>query len=194
MPKIILASASPRRSQLLKQVGADFEVVTSDVEENVDPKVPPSEVVQALAYAKASDVACRINDRACIIIGADTIVVYNHDILGKPQHERHAYEMLRMLSGTKHEVFTGFAIIDKDTGKAIKQYQKTLVTFRHIEDKEIMAYIKTGEPMDKAGAYGIQEIGSLFIESIQGDYFTVVGLPMMKLYMTLKDEFGIHLL
>ena len=191
MPKIILASASPRRRQLLHQVGAKFEVVTSNVEENIEQQMPASDLVQALAYAKARDVAYHIHDNACIVIGADTVVVYNDQILGKPQHKEHAYEMLRMLSGSTHEVFTGFAIIDKHTDKSVKQYEKTRVTFRQLNDREINAYIKTGEPMDKAGAYGIQEIGSLLIESIQGDYFNVVGLPIMRVACLLKSEFGI---
>ncbi|MCR4615457.1 MAG: Maf family protein [Clostridiales bacterium] len=174
--KIILASASPRRRELLSVAGVDFEVHTSDVEEQVPEGASPEETVKLLAGQKASAVAERFGD--CCVIGADTVVVCDGKILGKPRDRAQAYDMLRMLSGKTHCVFTGVCIICR--GKTVSFAEKTEVTFYDLTDDEINAYIATGEPMDKAGAYGIQGRGCVLIKGILGDYFNVVGLPVAE--------------
>lgn len=193
MTNLILASASPRRQELLKQIGLSFSVKPSAIEEEFYAQQSPEEVVQQLAFQKAKDVADK-TEGDCIVLGADTIVVYQNKILGKPANEDEAYRMLMMLNGQTHHVYTGFALIRTSDYKIIKQYEKTLVKFRALTEEEILSYIKTGEPMDKAGAYGIQKIGSLIVERIDGDYFNVVGLPVAKLARVLKEEFSITLL
>ena len=193
MTKIILASASPRRQELLKQIGLTFEVVTSSVEEKITPGISPAEVVKELSFLKARDIADQIDEPA-IIIGADTIVVFEDKILGKPKDQEEALYMLNTLSGKEHQVFTGLSVIDNKGNKVVSGYECTKVTFRQLNNYEITQYIKTGEPMDKAGSYGIQNIGSLFVSKIDGDYFNVVGLPVAKLALVLRDEFGIAIL
>ncbi|MDK2800733.1 MAG: nucleoside triphosphate pyrophosphatase [Clostridiales bacterium] len=193
MVKIILASASPRRQELLQQIGLKFEVMPSAVEEKIENNAPPEEIVQQLSFVKAKDIAKNV-EQSCIVIGADTIVVYKNNILGKPKNYDDAYSMLKMLSGDAHNVLTGFTVIRTDDGKTITNYAQTSVKFREITEEEIIGYINTQEPMDKAGAYGIQGIGSLLVEQIKGDYFNVVGLPIAKLMQVLKKEFGIKIL
>ncbi|MCG8502027.1 MAG: Maf family protein [Firmicutes bacterium] len=190
---MILASASPRRQELLKRIGLDFEVRPSTVEEKIDVNHSPEQVVKDLSFLKAKDIADKAGQN-CIVIGADTIVVYQDKILGKPENKEHAYRMLSMLNGCAHRVLTGFTLIRTQDEKVIKRYEETLVKFRELSDAEIKAYIETGEPMDKAGAYGIQEIGSLIVERIEGDYFNVVGLPMVQLALALKKEFEVKIL
>ena len=191
--KIILASESPRRQELLKQIGLKFDVITSDIEETVDKNQKPEEVVQQLSRMKAENVAKKVKSES-LIIAADTIVVYKNEILGKPKDEQDAFKMLEKLSGDIHEVFTGFTVIDNRTDKIISDYERTLVKFRELTEEEIKAYIDTKEPMDKAGSYGIQQFGSLLVEEIKGDYFNVVGLPLCKLALTLKQEFNMQVL
>ena len=191
MKEIILASASPRRLELLKQIGVQFTVVSSDIEENADERQSPEEIVKELAFRKAMDVAKRIAPGP-LVIGADTIVVKN-GILGKPENEKRAFSMLQTLGGEWHEVVTGVAVIDSLSMVSVKGAEKTRVKMKELTIESINAYIKTGEPMDKAGAYGIQGLGAVLVEKIEGCYFNVVGLPLMKL-STILEEFGVKIL
>lgn len=188
--KIILASTSPRRHELAKTMGLDFEIVPSNFKEDMNLKLSPKELVKELAYGKAADVAKRFNEG--LVIGVDTIVVYKNKKLGKPKTNKEAFEMLKMLSGKSHEVYSGVAIIDAKTKKIIKDYEKTIVYFTKLSDKEIESYIHTGEPMDKAGAYGIQDLSSIFIKKIDGCYFNVVGFPIYLIYKTL-EKFNVNI-
>ena len=177
--KIILASASPRRKELLKKIFNEFEILVSSVDEaKIGAKTPKEFAVKA-AIAKALDIASKSKNST--IIGADTIVVLGNNILGKPKGEKDAFDMLRSLSGTTHEVITGIAVVDPDTLKVYSDFEVTKVTMKKLTDEQISDYIATGKPMDKAGAYGIQELGDPFIENIEGDYDNVVGLPVGKL-------------
>lgn len=187
--KIVLASQSPRRRELLAGLISDFEIITDNSEEVVEPELLPEEVVKKLAMQKAQNVSEKADDNA-IIIAADTVVFIDGVILGKPADKEEAAVMLRKLSGREHHVCTGIAVIDNKTGKAVSDIQRTAVSFKPLSDGEIDRYIATGEPMDKAGAYGIQELGALFVEGIKGDYFNVVGLPVCKLAQILKREFN----
>ena len=192
MKKIILASASPRRQELIGRLIPDFKVMTDNSPEEVIMGEKPEETVKRLAKQKAENIAGEITDDA-VVIAADTMVALDGQFLGKPCDEKEAYNMLKMLSGNTHQVYTGVAVIDTKSGKIINEYETTGVKFRTLLDDEIKAYIKSGEPMDKAGAYGIQELGALFIQGIEGDYFNVVGLPLCRLGRILK-EMGIDLL
>ncbi|MEW6661366.1 MAG: Maf family protein [Bacillota bacterium] len=191
--RLILASASPRREQLLRQIGLNFEVIPSQVDETVPAEMSENHgiLVQGLALKKAASVARHLSNG--LVIGADTIVVRNRDILGKPTSRAEAVEMLERLSGQSHHVFTGIALVDAASGRCRKAFQQTEVFFRQLSLAEIEAYVNTGEPMDKAGAYGIQGMGSLLIEKISGCYYNVVGLPLTKLAELLK-EFGLWVL
>lgn len=183
--RIILASSSPRRYNLLNQVGIDFDVIPSSVEEIIDPQKTPEENVVYLSELKALDVSKNIEN--AFIVGADTIVVLNGKILGKPKDKQDAYEMLKFLSNKEHKVYTGFTILDKPSNKKISDYELTIVKFRELEDEEIWSYIDTNSPIDKAGAYGIQDdYGALFVEKINGCFYNVVGFPLTKFYLTLK--------
>ncbi len=177
MNNIILASASPRRKELLKQITENFEVVVSSVEEIVPNNIPQEEVPQFLATLKAKDVASHNPDK--LIIGADTCVFYDGAILGKPKDRQDAINMLSTLSGKTHSVITGCAIIKN--GKSISFSVKTDVEFYDLSENEIYDYIDTKEPFDKAGGYGIQGKGALLVKGIKGDYFNVVGLPISQL-------------
>ena len=190
---IILASASPRRRELLQRMGLSFRVQADPTDETADAAAAPWELVQQLAEKKARKVAAQQNGPA-LVIGADTVVVLDGRVLGKPHDAAEAAEMLNALSGRTHSVFTGYFVLDTADGKHTGGYEKTDVTFRPLTQEEIEAYLRTGEPMDKAGAYGIQEYGALFVERIAGDYFNVVGLPVCKLGQILTAEFGVSLL
>lgn len=191
MKDIILASQSPRRQELLNKLGIDFEVMVDDTPEYIDKKQLPYEVVCALAEFKGENVAARLGpDKNAIIIAADTVVSVDDKILGKPTGEGDAEKMLLLLNGRAHEVYTGVYIKDVECNKKVVFYEKTEVFFRKLDIKEIKAYIKTKEPMDKAGAYGIQGVGAVFVEKITGDYFNVVGLPVCRLAESLKNDFG----
>lgn len=183
MEKIILASGSPRRKELLKYLGFDYEIITSEIEEVIDPVLPSDELVVNLAFQKAADVYRNHMDR--IVLGFDTLVYLDDEVFGKPKSVEEAKEMLQKLSGKTHIVVTGCAIISKQISKSF--YAKTRVTFHELTEKEIDDYILTGEPMDKAGAYAIQGYGAKFVDRINGDYFTVMGLPVSRLYHELKD-------
>lgn len=177
---IILASQSPRRQELLKLITSDFEIKVSNVDETLPNKITPKEAVMYLSKIKAEPFA----DGNDIVIGADTVVALDGKILGKPKNEENAKEMLRFLSGRTHSVFTGVTLA---SGKKTKTFAvETKVKFFELTNEEIDAYIKTKEPFDKAGAYGIQGYGSLLVEKINGDYFNVVGLPVSTLARELK--------
>ncbi len=179
MKKIVLASKSPRRKELLELLGISFFVHPSNAEEKYNKGALPYEIVEQLALAKAKDVSSNYDD--AIIIGTDTIVVYEGSILGKPKNKIEAFDMLKQLQGHTHQVFSGLALIDSATGKSIVSHRVTKVHMYPLTDSQINFYINTEEPLDKAGSYGIQGIGSLFIEKIEGDYFNVVGLPLSLL-------------
>lgn len=176
MKRLILASGSPRRKELLQQANLSFEVKVSSIEETFDPNESPEKIAMNLALQKAKDVLKDESD--AIVIGADTIVVLKNNILGKPKNEADAYEMLSSLSGQTHHVVTGVAICSAHKEKVF--YEKTSVTFWELSSQEIEQYIESKDPMDKAGAYGIQTLGALFVKKIDGDYFSVVGLPLAK--------------
>ena len=184
----VLASGSPRRRRLLEGLGLAFEVVVSDVEETVDPALAPEVIVQHLAQKKAAAVAA--SHPEALTLGADTIVVLENDILGKPTDESNARAMLRCLSGATHEVYTGIALLHPPSNRCRTSYEATRVTFGTLTAQEIDAYVASGSPMDKAGGYGIQDDhGALFVARIDGDYYNVVGLPLHRLYRLLRDEF-----
>ena len=182
--RLILASKSPRRSELLKQVGLDFEVVPSRVKEDFVQKESPQEHVIRLAKAKAIDVATGHPDRW--VIAADTIVYINGSILGKPKDQEEAIEMLRRLSGQEHWVLTGFFVYHLEKRKGDEEAVQTAVRVKSLTRSEMEWYVKTGEPFDKAGGYAIQGIGSFMIESISGSYTNVVGLPLCELLQMLN--------
>jgi septum formation protein len=188
---VILASASPRRRQLLEQVGLSFTTVSADVDERIRPGEQAREYAVRVALDKARTAAAQF--RAGIIIAADTIVVLEEHILGKPADAGDAGRMLALLSGGMHQVITGLAVMDAGTGRTITEAATTAVWFRDLTPQEISAYVGTGEPLDKAGAYGIQEKGALLVRKIEGCYFNVVGLPLSTLARILR-EFGIILL
>ncbi len=190
--KIVLASASPRRKELLQRFFDDFEIITDSSEEIVIAEELPWETVQRLAKQKAKNIADGLKEDA-VVIGADTMVALGDVALGKPDDEEDAYKMLKSLSGKSHTVYTAVAVIDTKSGKDVVEYVATEVKFKELTDKEIYSYIESKEPMDKAGAYGIQELGALLVEGINGDYFNVVGLPLCRLGKIFK-EFGINLL
>lgn len=183
MKQLILASGSPRRKQLLEQGQLQFSISTSQVDEALTHTTIPSEVVEQLALRKANDVLSRHEDG--IIIGADTIVSINGTILGKPNDETEAFQMLQQLSNNNHDVYTGVAIVSKE--KTVVFHEKTTVSFWELSQEEIQQYIKSGEPFDKAGSYGIQGLGALFVKKIDGDYFNVVGLPLARTVRELKN-------
>jgi septum formation protein len=187
---IILASNSPRRKDLLHQIGIDFSIDPADVDERVLPSEVPEGYAVRVALDKARLAAARA--AAGIVIAADTIVVVDDEILGKPADANDAERMLKMLSGKVHRVITGLAVMDAATGKTLTRTSITRVWFRRLAPQEIASYIATGEPLDKAGAYGIQERGALLVDKIDGCYFNVVGLPLSLLGELLRD-FGIDM-
>ena len=191
MKKIILASASPRRKKLLEHLGIKFSVDVSHYKENMAIKLKPQKLAEYLSFQKAKTVAPKYKDE--IIIAADTFVVFENEIMGKAHTKEEAKIMLKKLSGKVHLVITGFTVVDTKTNNTITKSETTKVFFRNLTEKEIDHYIATGEPIGKAGAYAIQDFGSLFIEKIEGDYFNVVGLPLCSLSKILK-EFDVSIL
>ncbi|MFQ5706857.1 MAG: Maf family protein [bacterium] len=182
--RLILASQSPRRAALLRLLRLEFEVMDSGVEEDKEQHTIPEVHVLELAERKAWKVAKRID--AGIIVGADTVVELDGQILGKPNSDQEARDMLHRLSGKTHTVYTGFALVDQPTGKCFSEFEKTRVVFRCLEDEEIETYIKTDSPLDKAGAYGIQDLSAVFAERIDGCFYNVVGFPLTKFYLCLR--------
>lgn len=191
MKPLILASGSLRRIELLKSLGCKFKVIPSRAEEKINSCLTPTENVKRLSRAKALDVASKASEG--IVIAADTIGVFKGKILGKPKNKKEAKSMLKRLSGKEHEVITGITVIDVKTNKIRRTVVTTRVKFRKLNEKLIDHYIATGEPLDKAAAYGIQGKGSLLVESVKGDYFNVVGLPLNHLNQLL-EKFGESLL
>ena len=193
--RLILASASPRRREILENISLDFEISADESEEIMIEGEKPYDTVKRLAMQKAKNIAAGIESgENTIVIGADTVVSIDGKILGKPNDEIEAKDMLLTLSGRINTVYTGLAVIETQSGKEVSDFVSTGVKFRNLSEKEIENYIRSGEPMDKAGAYGIQKIGGLFVESINGDYFNVVGLPLCRLGEILSEEFGINLI
>ncbi len=188
---LILASASPRRKELLTQVGVKFQVEASQVPEEINPSLLPEDLVQQLALQKASSVA--MTHTSGIVLGADTVVVHHGILMGKPVSAENAAEMLRELSGQWHQVMTAVALVDA-SGKQEPwvSVEKTNVKFRDLTEADISAYLRTGEFIDKAGAYGIQGFGALLVEKIEGCYFNVVGLPLQRVAVGLQN-WGINL-
>lgn len=185
MKNIILASSSPRRQELLRQIGLEFEIIVPDCDEFIDDSIPIEKAIQKTAYEKAKCVVDKfpVRDNS-IIISADTIVVGEH-VLGKPGSCDKAIEMLEKLSGRLHYVITGICIYDSESNQYITDYEKTTVKMTAMTKEQIISYVNTGEPIDKAGAYGIQGKGGLYIEKIDGCYYNVVGLPLNRLRIML---------
>ena len=184
MKELILASASPRRAALLEIVGIPLRIVESRISERGELPAEPAAFAVTLSERKARQVAEQVKGGP--VLGADTIVVLDGTILGKPRNASHAEQMLHWLSGRPHEVITGLTLISADGGEQISAHESTRVFFRTLNAEEISEYVRTGEPMDKAGAYGIQGKGALLVERIEGCYYNVVGLPLVRLMKMLK--------
>ena len=187
MRRFILASASPRRKEILENAGFDFEIIVSDVDENITEDLSSSETVEELAKRKALTVWEENKD--AVVFGCDTVVAVDGKILGKPRDDEEAFEMIKMLSGKAHTVSTGVCICDADKISVFSN--TTLVEFYPLSDETIRSYVATGESRDKAGAYGIQGFGSVLIKEIKGDYFSVMGLPVSESSRVLAD-FGVY--
>jgi len=185
MTKIILASASPRRQMLLRLIGLNFRAVKSGVKEDGREK-NPEKLVKRTAEKKAEAVAK--NHANALIIAADTVVVFRGRVIGKPKSKKEAEAMLAAFSGKKHDVYTGLCVINKKTGKKFTVHSRSSVKFRKLDKKEIESYVRTGEPLDKAGGYNIAEKGVRFLEGIEGSYSNVVGLPLEKLIPMLRKN------
>ena len=189
---VVLASASARRQELLKRLVEDYQVIVSDFDESsIQFNNDCGSYVMELARGKALSVARGLNS-ASLVIGCDTIVAYGGSVLGKPLDREDAFSMLKMLSGKKHQVYSGIALVNRSSGQVMSDYVMTEVKFDQLSDDEIRGYIATGEPMDKAGAYGIQGHGGVFVEEIHGCYYNVVGLPLNKLKNMIKGM-GVNL-
>lgn len=185
MAKLVLASASPRRVELLKNLGLDFISIKPDIKEEILPDESAGQAVERLAAKKADSI--KTPDNNSVIIAADTIILCNHQILGKPESKDQARSMLTLLSGRSHEVITAVCLKNNQDIYDVRS-EITTVFFRNLSQAEIDGYIATGEPFDKAGGYGIQGIGSVLVRRIEGCYFNVVGLPLSKLYDMLKKQ------
>ena len=188
--RIILASGSPRRKELLTQIGLSYRILVPDVDEHTNVPADPGALVEVLSRRKAEAVHALEGDSP-IIIAADTVVALDGDILGKPADEEDAFRMLSALSGREHHVYTGFTVLQG--GKAITGHEVTSVTVRPLRPDEIRSYIATKEPMDNAGAYGIQGFGAVLVSALHGDYFNVMGLPVYRLALALAG-FGVDTL
>ncbi len=191
MRRIILASASPRRKEILKITGLDFDVCAGDYEEDLSLSLKPRQLARFISRKKAEAVAPKYKET--IIIAADTFILFKDRLLGKPGTGKDAVKMLSTLNGKIHSVITGFTVMDTGSGRIISRSVETKVYFRKLTAEEIIAYVATGEPMDKAGAYAIQGLGAILIEKIDGDFFNVMGLPLCALTRSLK-EFGVFVL
>ncbi|MGG6313518.1 Maf family protein [Paenibacillus macerans] len=193
--RIILASTSPRRRELIASLHIPFDVVPSHADESTPETWTPEQIVMELAGRKADAVyhALETAERNGVIVGSDTIVVRDGDVLGKPQDEREAADMLRSLQGRSHTVFTGVACVDALTGRRKIDFRSTIVTMKALSEERIQAYARSGEGLDKAGAYAIQGLGATIVTGIEGCYFNVVGLPL-SLLVDMLDDFGLHVL
>lgn len=187
MSNFILASGSPRRRELLKNAGYDFQIIPSGVDEDLPENISPEKAVEMLAESKCLDILKKHEDS--VVLGCDTVVAFDNVILGKPEDEEDAFNMLKSLSGKTHSVFTGVCIADKE--RTVTFSVETKVKFYDLSNTTIKSYISSGEPMDKAGAYGIQGLGAILVEKFNGDYYTVVGLPLAETQRVLA-EFGIN--
>ncbi len=185
MPSIYLASSSPRRRALLKQINLPHEVIAAEVDETLPPGMPPAQQVVTLSRRKALAAAARVP--AGIIVAADTVVALGDRVLGKPEDRREALAMLEMLQGKTHKVYTGLTVLQVPGGRALSQYECTEVEMAPVSRAELLRYIGTGEPMDKAGAYGVQGLASVFVAGVRGCYFNVVGLPLHRLARMLHE-------
>ncbi len=192
-PQIVLASGSPRRKEMLEKLGIDITVIPSSAAEDELPGESPEEHVVRLSIDKAKEVAERDNVTGRWFIGSDTIVLQDNSILGKPASHEEAAKMLRSLSGSEHQVLSGYAIIDRQTREIVADVVATDVRFRQLTESEIAGYIASGEPMDKAGAYAIQGMGGVFVESINGSYNNVVGMPLCQVIEVLKQMGAVNL-
>lgn len=190
-PRILLASSSPRRQDLLRLLGLPFDVAVSGADESYEEAWSPARIVETLAERKARSVFNKMVGEGKIIIGSDTIVVCDGDILGKPEDREDAFRMLKKLQGRRHQVYTGVACLGSDTGRLDVRHRSTSVYMKPLDDGRIERYIATGEPDDKAGSYAIQGLGAAFIDSIEGCYFNVVGLPL-SLLSEMLGEFGLE--
>ena len=187
MTNIVLASSSPRRSDLLRQIGLSFEVVAPNVDESrYSFDTDPPGTAERLAMAKARSAAGRIATECRLVLGADTVVLFDGQILGKPDDAEDAYNMLRRLTGHSHRVLTGFALLDPDTDRSVTGHEWTTVFMRECTDEEIRTYVDTGEPLDKAGSYGAHALGAGLITRVEGCFYNVIGLPLARLLMALK--------
>ncbi len=191
MKTIVLASASPRRREILEKTGLKFKVDAGGYEEKIKAGLGPQDLARFLSWEKAKSAAAR--HRNALIIAADTFIVFKGKVLGKPHTEEEAMRMLKRLNGRSHMVVTGFTIIDTESGKKISRSAKARVSFKKLTLKEIESYVRSGEPLDKAGGYAIQGLGAIFVKEIEGDFFNVVGLPLSMLVEGLK-EFGVYVL
>lgn len=188
-PQFILASGSPRRRELLSMLGMEFTVSVSDCDENITKTMPPDALVCELAKRKAMAVADTIDTADTIVIGADTVVCDGERVLGKPENREDAVRTLLSLSDRAHSVYTGIALVGR--GKVVTDAVETKVVFDKISETEAEMYADSGEPMDKAGSYGVQGIGGFFVKELHGDYYNVVGLPIARLRVLLEAEFGL---
>lgn len=186
--RLILASRSPRRRELLRRAGFEFELRPSSVEEVPAPGEAPEAFARRAAHDKALEVAASVAPDV-LVLGADTVVVANHEILGKPADPHDAARMLQLLSGATHRVITGVCLVRAPNHVEALAHETTFVTFRPLEEDEIQSYLASGEPFDKAGAYGIQGLASKFVTRVEGCYFNVVGLPVALVYALLKPFF-----
>ncbi len=188
--KIILASQSPRRQALLAQFDLPFEAIPSTIVETISENESPESIVMGLALEKALDVAHK-NPEA-LIIASDTIV-YNGAVLGKPRDQEEAFKVLKDLNGKTHKVYTGLALVYLPNQKKVIDYTETSVVFHQLSDEALLEYVKTNDPLDKAGSYGIQGVGSLLVKEIRGDYYSVMGMPLSRLNLLLKEHFDMNL-
>jgi septum formation protein len=182
--RIILASNSPRRKKLLEQIGLEFEICGSNFDEDSVSLADPIELAKFLALKKAEDVARQYDD--AIIIGADLVVIFNGQALGKPKDAADAKRILRQLSGKENKGITGYAIIDTKNKIVVNKHSEAVVKFRNLSDEEIDEYVATGEPLDMAGAYGLMDKGAVLMESVRGNFYSIVGLPINTVYADLR--------
>ncbi len=187
--KIVLASSSPRRKELLRKTGLDFESEAPNFEEDMGLDLPPKALAEHLSLGKARSLASKYKD--ALIIGVDTFVVLDKELLGKPKHADDARAMLRKLSGRGHSVISGLSFVDTVKGTEMSVSEETKLFFKNLSENEIDEYVASGEPLDKAGSYGIQGIGRAFVEKIEGDFFNVMGVPMKRLIAILNERFNI---
>jgi septum formation protein len=194
-PLLILASSSPRRQELIRSLGLPYEIISSNADESVDEKLTPAEIVEVLSLRKAQAVCevIRSSDKQGVVIGSDTIVVFQGQVLGKPTDGKDSFRMLSALQGNTHQVYSGVACVDSQTEVFNVSHRVTNVTMKPLTDEQIRRYIATGEPQDKAGSYAIQGLGATIVEGIEGDYFNVVGLPLSLLSDLLK-AYDVHIL